>query len=347
MSVKEVKKLEIVQAILGGRFTQQEAAKRLDVTDRCIRYWLESYKHGGASGLVHGNRGQVSPRKVSQQERNEIVDLLSKHYYDFTPAMASEKLFEVHGINRHRTTIRTMMVEEEMWIPRLKRKGGKVVVHRQWRERKHHRGELVQFDGSYHRWFEERLLGEDGLPLEVCLLASVDDATGEILWAQFVKDEGTLPVMGFWTQYAGFHGLPKAVYLDRFSTYKMTQKVAQENPDLKTQLQRAFATLGVELIFALSPQAKGRVERLFKTLQDRLVKELRLRNISSLQEANVFLEKTFISQFKKKYSIEPKQKADFHRSLSQRELRELPQTLCRMNKRRVMNDFTVSYKNQW
>lgn len=347
MSTKEVKKLEIVEAVRCGRFTQADAAKRLNVSDRCIRYWLEHFARAGAKGLVHGNRGQASPRKVPQKERSRIVSLISQHYSDFTPALAAEKLLEVHGINRHRTTIRSMMVEEGLWVPRLKRHGRHLVVHRQWRERRAHRGELVQFDGSYHHWFEERILGADGLPLEVCLLAAIDDATGELLFAEFVQDEGTLPVMGFWNTYTSKHGLPKAVYLDRFSTYKMTQKVAQDNPDLKTQLQRACATLAVELIFALSPQAKGRVERLFKTLQDRLVKELRLRNISTLKEANIFLETNYLRTHNKKYCVQPRAHEDFHRLLSQKELHELPQTLCRLERRCVMNDFTVSFKTQW
>ena len=153
--------------------------------------------------------------------------------------------------------------------------------------------------------------------------------------------------MGFWGHYAARHGLPQAVYLDRFSTYKMTQRAARENHDCKTQLQRAFATLGIEPIFALSPEAKGRVERLFKTLQDRLVKELRLRNLATAEAANRFLADRFLPAFNTKFRVVPRAAADYHRTLSERERRELPDTLCRMEQRSVMNDFTVSFKNQW
>ncbi|OGL73026.1 hypothetical protein A3D72_01910 [Candidatus Uhrbacteria bacterium RIFCSPHIGHO2_02_FULL_57_19] len=347
MSAKEVKKLEAVETVRSGRLTQKEAAERLKVTDRCLRYWLDAFETDGAAGLVHGNRGKQSPHRVPQKERQAILSLIRTKYRDFGPTLASEKLLELHGIHRDPTTIRDLMIAEDLWIPRRLRKGAALIVHRAWRERRAHRGELVQFDGSYHPWFENRLLDASGAPAELCLLLAVDDATGEILWAQFAEHEGTLPVMRFWIEYAGLHGLPKAVYLDRFSTYKMTQDVALQNPDLKTQLQRAMKTLGVDLIFALSPQAKGRVERLFKTLQDRLVKELRLRNISMVRDANRFLEKTFIRSFNRKYGVEARDGADFHRTLTKRQKDALPETLCRMEQRVVMNDFTVSFKSQW
>lgn len=347
MSAKEVKKMEAIEAIRAGRFTQKEVAERLKVTDRCVRYWVSVFNRRGATGLVHGNRGKESPHRVPKQERDKIVSIIRRKYPDFGPTLACEKLSELHRIHRDPTTVRGLMVKEGLWVPRAKRKGVRLVVHRAWRERKAHRGELVQFDGSYHPWLEDRLLDLSGLPAELCLLAAIDDATGDILHLWFASDEGTLPVMAFWTQYAGIHGLPKAVYLDRFSTYKMTQRVALENHDLKTQLQRAFETLGIEPIFALSPQAKGRVERLFKTLQDRLVKELRLQGISTIEEANGFLAKTFVPSFNQKYRVEPREAADFHRRLSKRETDALPDILCRIEKRVVMNDFTVSFKAQW
>jgi len=347
MSAKEVKKLEAIEAVRAGRLTQKEAAERLKVTDRCVRYWLDDFETGGAAGLIHGNRGRESPHRVPPKERRSILSLIREKYPDFGPTLASEKLSELHGIHRDATTIRDLMVADGLWIPRGRRTGASLIVHRAWRERRPHRGELIQFDGSYHPWFESRLLDAAGLPSDLCLLLAVDDATGDILWAQFAPHEGTLPVMRFWTAYAGLHGLPREVYLDRFSTYKMTQKTAVENPDLKTQLERAMKTLGIDPIFALSPQAKGRVERLFKTLQDRLVKELRLRSISTVEDANRFLSKTFIPSFNRKYGVVPRENADFHRPLGTRELEALPETLCRLERRVVMNDFTVSFKSQW
>lgn len=342
MSNKELRIFEVAKEVIAGRLKQTEAALRLNATDRTVRRWKAVVEKQGATGLVHGNRGKKSPRKISSKERSKIVSLIRTHYPDFGPTFASEKLSELHGIIRHQTSIRTIMVEEGLWVSRSKRGGHTTVVHRSWRERRAHRGSLAQFDGSYHDWFEGR--SDIG---KVCLLAAIDDATGEVLHLWFAPDEGTLPVMAFWTEYAGIHGLPKQIYLDRFSTYKMTQRVAEENHDLKTQLQRAMMTVGVELVFALSPQAKGRVERLFQTLQDRLIKELRLRDISNIEDANRFILKTFLPAFNRKFRVEPRENADFHRRLGEKELALLPETLCRMETRSVQNDFTVSFKSQW
>lgn len=341
MSRQENERVKVVRDILTHRRTQTDEARRLKVTTRCIRYWVAAFEAEGAKGLVHGNRGKESSRRVPKKERKKIISLIRSNYVDFGPTFASEKLSELHGISRDPKTIRSIMIEEKIWTPG-KKDWRVAATHRSWRERRARRGELVQFDGSYHDWFE----GRGGHP-ELCLLAAIDDATGELLWAQFAEHEGTLPVMRFFTEYARMHGLPASIYLDRFSTYKMTQDVAVQNPDLKTQLQRAMKTLGVELIFALSPQAKGRVERLFKTLQDRLVKELRLRNISSVEEANLFLEHTYISAYTKKYCVEPREKVDAHRPLTKRELDDLPNTLCRLHTRVIQNDFTCSFEGQW
>ena len=340
MSVKEVEKVKVVRDILAGRRMQKDEAERLGVTTRCIRNWMSSFDTDGPEGLVHGNRGKISPRRVPKKEQNKIVSLIRSKYPDFGPTFACEKLSEEHQISRDPKTIRSIMMKEKLWIPGTNTK--LTAVHRAWRERRAKLGELVQFDGSYHHWFEDR----EGTG-EECLLAAIDDATGEILYACFATDEGTLPVMGFWTIYANKHGLPVCVYVDRFSTYKMTQEMAKQNPDVKTQLERAFATLGVTLVFALSPQAKGRVERLFKTLQNRLVKELRLRNISTLKEANRFLEKTFIPAYNRKFRVDPREQGNAHRPFSSRELQLLPETLCRLESRVVQNDFTCSFKTQW
>jgi hypothetical protein len=341
MSRKENERVKVVGDILAGRRTQVSEAERLKVTTRAIRYWMKSFEEDGAEGLVHGNRGKESRRRVPKKERKKIVSLIKKKYADFGPTLASEKLSELHKIERDPKTIRTIMVEEKIWVP-----GARVcrvtAIHRSWRERRSRRGELVQFDGSYHDWFE----GRNG-NTKSCLLAAIDDASGDLLWMQFAEHEGTLPVMRFFTQYVNKHGLPASLYLDRFSTYKMTQDLAVQNPDLKTQLQRAMETLGVKLIFALSPQAKGRVERLFKTLQDRLVKELRIRKISSPKEANLFLEETYLVAYTRKYGVEPKESEDAHRPLSKKELELLPQTLCRMEMRVLQNDFTVSFESRW
>lgn len=342
MSHKELRSFTLVQQVLAQHLTTTEAAERAAVTSRTFRRWKTKVRDGGPKALVHGNRGQASPHRVPDHERQRIVQLITKRYPDFSPTAASEQLTEDHGILHHPTTIREIMIEAHLWTPHSQRHGHRGIVHRRWRERKAHRGDLVQFDGSYHHWFETR--GGFG---EICLLAAIDDAAGELLKAQFVPHEGVLPVMGFWQGYSSMHGLPKAIYLDRLSTYKMHLAVARDNPDLKTQLQRAMDTLGVELIFARSPQAKGRVERLFRTLQDRLVKAMRLKGITSIEDGNRFLAKTFVPAFNRKFSVMPREQNDVHRRLTKRELAELPDVLCRHEHRVIQPDFTISFRTQW
>jgi transposase-like protein len=225
------------------------------------------------------------------------------------------------------------MIKEEIWKPKSKKKE----THREWRQRKSSKGEMIQYDGSYEHWFEDR----GG---EVCLLAGIDDANSEV-WARFDAHEGVEPTFNFWREYIERFGKPNSIYVDKFSTYSMNHKLAKENPDTLTQFERAMENdLNVEVIKANSPQAKGRVENLFKTLQDRLIKELRLKNISTLHEANQFLEKDFLPKYNAKFMVEPRSQADLHKKLNEQEKKKLDSVFSRQYKKVVMNDFTVSHK---
>jgi hypothetical protein len=337
MSQKELNRYDIIKRLIHKEINGPKAANLLKLSTRQIRRLKAKTKESGAAGLIHGNRGKQSNHKIPETNKEKMVALLHKHYYDFGPTLAQEKLTEIHHIIHDPKTIRQIMIDEKLWQPKAKRQKSE---HRQWRQRKSNFGEMVQFDGSYEYWFEDR---ND----KCCLLASVDDATGKIIKAKFAQDEGVFPVFGFWLEYLKKQGKPHFVYLDKFSTYKMTQKVAQDNHDTKTQFQRAMAELQIEPIFANSPQAKGRVERLFGTLQDRLIKELRLNNISSIKAANEFLEKTFIPIFNAKFSVEPKSKANLHTPLTQKERKQLASIFSRQILRTVQNDFTISFKNHW
>jgi hypothetical protein len=271
---------------------------------------------------------------MPEKERSSIESLLRKRYADFGPTFACEKLRECHRIARDPKTIRTIMAAMGLWHGR--RQKNEIVRH--WRARKEHPGELVQFDGSYEFWFEDR--GPKG-----CLLAAIDDATGKILHAAFAPHEGVFPVFGFWKGYVERLGKPRAIYTDKFSTYK--RNLGTEDPDLKTQFGRALQELGVEPIFANSPQAKGRVERLFKTLQDRLIKELRLQGVSTPEAANRFLEAVFTPAFNRKFAVKPVAPLDMHRPLRTEERKNLAAIFSRREERIVRNDFTVSFKNDW
>lgn len=339
MSTKELDRFQIIQKLIGRHINGTEAARLLHVTPRHVRRLKSNVKQCGAKGLIHGNRGRVSHNGMDDDEKQKIIRLLHTRYADFKPTFACEKLRENHAIHHDAKTIRHIMIKEGLWKPRVKKNAAE---HRQWRERRSCFGEMIQFDGSYAHWFEDR----NGTA-EVCLLAAIDDATSTVVSLTFAEHEGVVPVFRFWSSYLLKHGKPRSIYLDKFSTYNVNHQLAKENGDTLTQFERAASELRIELIKANSPQAKGRVERLFHTLQDRLIKELRLANISTVDEANVFLEKRFIPQFNARFAVEPKNTTNLHHSLTPKERIRLPGIFSRHTERTVLNDFTFSFKKQW
>lgn len=307
MSLSEVKKYDIINKVINRELNGSEAAGLLNLTARHIRRLKRRVNQYGIKSLIHGNRGKPGNRRLPDQERKRIADLIKQKYPDFGPTLATEKLTELDKVKCSRGAVRSIMIAEEIWQPRRKKKE----THRQWRQRKANKGELVQYDGSYEHWFEDR----GG---EICLLASIDDADSEVR-AKFDDHEGVEPTFNFWRDYIERFGKPNSVYVDKFSTYSMNHKLAKENPDTLTQFERAMKELNTGIIHAHSPEAKGRVEKLFKTLQDRLIKELRLNNISTIKEANEFLEKVFLPKFNAKFMVEPRSKANLHKKLNEQE----------------------------
>jgi hypothetical protein len=334
MSLPEVKKYDIIKKVLSQELNGSEAAELLDLTVRHIRRLKKKVNMIGIKALIHGNRGRSGNRSLPDKEKKKIADLIKRKYPDFGPTLAAEKLAELDKIERSRGAVRSIMIKEEIWEPKLKKKE----THREWRQRKACKGELVQYDGSYEHWFEDR----GG---EVCLLASIDDADSEA-WAQFDEHEGVEPTFNFWRDYIERFGKPNAIYVDKFSTYSMNHKLAKENPDTLTQFERAMKELNTGIIHAHSPQAKGRVEKLFKTLQDRLIKELRLAGISTIKEANEFLKKVFLPKFNAKFMVEPRSKANLHKKLNEQEKKKLDSIFSRQCQKVVMNDFTISHKKK-
>ena len=342
MSQKEIKRYDVIKILLNGEFNGSAAAVILKLSSRQIRRLKSKVCQYGAKGLVHGSRGKVSNRKIPNQIRNRIIKLLHEQYYDFGPSLAAEKLAQNHGFDHDPKTIRQIMIGEELWRSR-KISDGKNNGHREWRQRKANYGEMIQYDGSYEHWFEDR----DGSG-EICLLAAIDDANGTVPQAKFASSEGVEPTFGFWKDYIVKNGKPYSIYVDKFSTYSMNHQTAKENEDALTQFKRAMEKdLQIEVITANSPQAKGRIERLFKTLQDRLIKELRLNNISTVKAANEFLEKIFLPEFNARFAVEPRAKANLHQKLSVKELNKLDSIFSRQEERTVRNDFTISYKKNW
>lgn len=337
MSHKELDRFDIISRCLRKEIKHGDATRLLGCSSRQVRRMKAYVRAEGAAGLIHGNRDKPSNRRIPHQEQERIKRLLHRHYSDFGPSFASEKLLENHRIDRDPKTIRTIMIREGLWKPR---RGTKPPEHREWRPRKEYYGEMQQFDGSYHDWFEGR--GPSS-----CLVASIDDATGKVTGAKFVPHEGVFPVFGFWRDYLIDQGKPRIIYLDKFSTYKMNSALLRDNHELLTQFERAMKELGMVVIPANSPQAKGRIERLFETLQDRLIKEMRLHEISTVEEANRFLREAFIPDFNRRFSVIAAKNGDLHRSLTKTEEANLDAIFSRQETRTIQNDFTLSFRNQW
>lgn len=338
----EQEKAVIITLAVKGKVTNARAAKQLHLSIRQIQRAKAAMRKNGLTGITHGLKGKPGNHRIAEDIKEKSLSLIKEKYSDFKPSFATEKLAENHGISISYGTTRLWMIEQGLWQVRRQKNSN----YHAWRQRKEYFGELQQFDGSYHLWFEERLLDEVGNSVEVCLLASIDDATGKITQAEFAFNEGVIPVFNFWMKYVLTLGKPLAIYLDKFSTYKINHKSAVDNFELMTQFQRAMKILGIEVINANSPEAKGRVERLFGTLQDRLVKELRLADINSISEANLFL-KEFIPKFNHKFSVIPAGDGDIHREISQQEKMNLKSIFSVKSVRRVKLDYTIQFKNHF
>lgn len=337
MSQKEIDRFGIIQKTIKKELIGKNAAELLNLSYRQFKRLKAKVKVNGIKALIHGNRGCKSNNKLSDNERQKIVQIIAEKYVDFGPTLVTEKLREKHKIVRDTKTIRTIMIEEGFW---KKKKGVKKSKHFSWRKPKDCHGEMSQFDGSYEYWFEDR-------GPYCCLLLAVDDAMGEILHAEFASDEGVMSVFSFWKEYILKNGCPRTIYLDKFSTYRMTQKNAKNNHDLLTQFQRACNQLGIESIPANTPQAKGRVERMFQTLQDRLIKELRLANVNNMEDGNNFLKKVFIPDFNKRFGRQAANSTNLHKKLKKNDIEKLSSIFSRQSFRVVQNDFTISFNNTW
>ncbi|MBI3342418.1 ISNCY family transposase, partial [Candidatus Curtissbacteria bacterium] len=343
LSSKEQEKLDVIKRALEKKITNGHAAKILGVSLRQIKRLKKNIRAYGTQGVVHRLKGKPSNHHIAQNIKDKTLELIKEKYADFKPAFASEKLKENHSITVNAQTVRRWMIQTRLWKSRKQKKND----YRSWRPRKEYFGEMQQFDGSYHLWFERRYCDNDRNPIEVCLLASIDDATGKITKAEFTANEGVVAVFTFWKAYIISNGKPLSVYLDKFSTYKINHKAAVDNHELMTQFERATKDLSILLITAHSPEAKGRVERLFGTLQDRLVKEMRLLDINTPEEGNKFLEEVFLPKFNSRFSVMPTKEGNVHKLLSELDQKNLNRIFSIQSRRKVNNDFTIQFKNNW
>lgn len=337
MTPKELSRYEIIKRLLGKEINGTEASRQIGLSVRQIRNLKSQVKQYGTQGIVHKNRGRASNRKLPEPITQSIEAIIREKYYDFGPTFASEKLLELHQLKVNKETLRQKMTDWGLWQPHSRKR---CKEYRSWRVRKEHYGEMEQFDGSYFKWFEDRAP-------ECCLLASIDDATGKPTQLEFVDWEGVKNAFAFWKEYLENKGKPLSIYLDRHSTYKQNQKSVFDDPNCLTQFERAMRDLSIKVIHAYSPQAKGRVERLFDTLQDRLVKELRLAGIQTISQANQFANQVFLPRFQSQFSVKPAKQGNLHKPLTKYEKDNLEQICSVHSQRTVNNDFTVKFKGAW
>ena len=331
---QELERLRVLHQVLDEKLTQIDAGGILGITDRQVRTLLRRVEAHGATGVIHQGRGRVSPRKMSKETEDRIAGIIRSKYPDFSPLHAAEKLEERDRIKVSREKVRQVMMAHGLW----KRKRRKREDH-VWRERKHHCGEMVQMDGSHHAWLE-------GRGPKLVLMGYVDDATGRF-YGRFYDHEGVYPAMDSLRRYIELNGLPLAIYLDKHSTYKTTRQADRDellrDRQAETQFERALGELGIRVIHAHSPQAKGRVERIFKTLQDRLVKEMRLAGVRTLEEANRFLEE-YLETFNQRFIKEALEEGDYHRPLPKSVV--LEDILCIKGLRTINDGYLIRWRGQ-
>jgi len=324
MSAKEYERISILEKVLKKQMTQLKAAELLGISDRQVRTLLTSYKKDGQVGILSKKRGKTSNRRYNDSLKSTVLTLLAtKEYENFGPTFATEKLKERNKINLSKETVRKWMMDYQLWFPKKIRKK----IHAS-RPRKEYFGEMLQGDGSFHDWFS------NGNPC--ALVYFIDDATSMITAARFIKRENLEVYVKILEDQVRKYGRPWSLYTDRFSVFE------SQSQESLTQFKRMVTSLEIKWIGAWSPQAKGRIERCNRTLQDRLVKELRLRNIQDIEKGNAFLEE-YLSHHNKIFSKKAVKEVDLHRPLDGNF--DLIRALSKYEERITRNDFTFQLNN--
>lgn len=320
MSTKETERLKVISRIEHNELTVAEAAESLPLGERQLYRILERYRRLGEQGLIHRLRGSHSNAGYEPETRTKAIRLYREQYSDYGPTLFAEKLELYHSLTVSRRTLTRWLCQASLWAGSRKKR-----PHRKKRERRSCIGSLIQFDGSDHAWFEDR--GK-----RCCLLVAIDDASNRV-FARLASVEDTVSVLSFWYEYVERFGIPAEIYTDFGSVYR-----DNNNHGRSTQFGRAMSALGVKLIYAHSPQAKGRVERSNRTHQDRLIKALREQSISTIEEANRFLEEFYINHHNERFALK-ESFTDIHRSAAGIDLNNI---FCFEEPRHVYNDWTIT-----
>lgn len=331
MSKRELTRLEVMQRLKDKRLIQKEAAEILGLSIRQVKRLFRAYREKGPPGLVSARRGKPSNNRLDAGLAQEALDLIKKKYDDFGPTLAHEKLTEVHGLSLSRESVRQIMIAEDIWKP----KRAKQPSSHHMRKRRACFGELVQIDGSEHAWFEER-------GPKCSLLVYIDDATGKLGELWFVPTESFFGYCEATRHYVERYGKPVAFYSDKHGIFRVNQERPLGLSSGVTQFGRAMEELDIHIICANTPQAKGRIERANQTLQDRLVKELRLHGISDMQAGNAYLPE-FLEDFNRRFAVVPRSNHDAHRPLLK--IDHLDVILTHQETRTISKNLTVQFKH--
>ena len=331
MSERELNRIEVLSEVETGRLRAEDAAGLLGLTRRQVFRLLARFRTDGPAGLAHRARGRAPNNALSAAHREQVLALVRTQYADFGPTLAAEKLAELHDIPLSHETLRKWMIADGLWLTRKHRR----VLH-QPRLRREAFGELVQIDGSEHRWFEDR-------GPACTLLVFIDDATGRLMHLRFVASESTFSYFKALEGYLQDHGRPVAFYSDKHSVFRVNRAEARSGHGM-TQFGRALNELNIEILCANSSQAKGRVERANRTLQDRLVKELRLAGIADMAAGNAFLP-GFIAAFNARFARLPRRPDNLHRPLNV-EPDRLRDIFCLRDERYVGQQLALSYERK-
>jgi transposase len=327
MTPREIQRLEAVQRLEGGLIGQAAAARELGISIRQVKRALRAYRADGAKALVSKHRGRPGNRRRNPLVLQEAVEIVRQHYGDFGPTLASEMLAARHDIYVDRETLRKLLIAAHIWKPKRR-----IRAYHPPRQRRAQFGELVQIDGSPHHWFEER-------GPRCTLIVFIDDATSRLVGLRFAPAESTEAYFRTAHDYFRTFGLPQALYSDRHSIFRINSS-ANTTGD-STDFAKAMDMLNIELICANSPQAKGRVERANRTLQDRLIKELRLANVDSIESGNAFLATGYLERHNERFAVEPRDSIDAHRTLAAEF--DFMTVLSRRQERKLTKDLTFSF----
>jgi transposase len=336
MSGRDRDRIKVLNEVERGHLTQKQAGGQLGITDRWVRKLLVRMRKEGDGGILHRLRGRRSNHRMGEKARAKAIRLVERRYGGFGPTLASEYLAREHELKVSRETLRKWLMEVGLW----KRRRRRVEAIHTWRPRRSCWGELVQWDTSEHDWLEGR--GE-----KIYLIVLLDDATSRMV-GRFVRHDSTEENLRLMGRYVEKWGRPRAVYTDKAGLFRVNRPPSREE-DLaaqpaRTQVGRALAELGIEWIAAHSPQAKGRIERCFGTLQDRLVKGLRLAGAKTLDEANTYLEKVFLPEWDGRFTVPAANPLNAHRPLDRQQ--DLAAILSQVESRVVLNDYTLRFQGE-